>query len=127
MSITLTYTFATAQELAAHINGTGRHTQQAAPVTLVTPEKKPVAEPAPSPSGATPQTTVQEAPAPEKASGSEKALTLDDAKALTMKLVSAKGRDTAKGLLDKFSVPVAAKLAPEQVADFCRQAEELLK
>jgi hypothetical protein len=52
--------------------------------------------------------------------------TLDDAKALTMKVVAAKGRDTAVELLAKFGVKVAAKLEAGQVDAFCAEAEAVL-
>lgn len=52
--------------------------------------------------------------------------TLDDAKALTMKVVAAKGRDSAVELLAKFGVKVAAKLEAGQVDAFCAGAEAVL-
>lgn len=52
--------------------------------------------------------------------------TLDEAKALTMKVVAAKGRDTAVELLAKFGVKVAAKLEAGQVDAFCAEAEAVL-
>jgi hypothetical protein len=52
--------------------------------------------------------------------------TVDDAKALTMKIVADKGRDTAVELLKKYGVPVAAKLPADQVAAFCTDAEAVL-
>ena len=52
--------------------------------------------------------------------------TLDDAKALTMKVVAAKGRDAAVELLAKFGVKVAAKLEAGQVDAFCAEAEAVL-
>ncbi len=52
--------------------------------------------------------------------------TLDDAKALTMKVVAAKGRDAAVELLAKFGVKVAAKLEAGQVDAFCAEAVAVL-
>jgi hypothetical protein len=52
--------------------------------------------------------------------------TIDKAKALTMKIVADKGRDTAVELLKKYGVPVAAKLPADQVAAFCTDAEAVL-
>lgn len=73
-------------------------------------------------------------PAPEKneemgttdESGGATGKTLDDAKALTMKVVAAKGRDTAVELLAKFGVKVAAKLEAGQIDAFCAEAEAVL-
>lgn len=62
--------------------------------------------------------------APEQESVS--AATIDDAKALTLKLVSAKGADFTRALLKEFNVPVAAKLAPEQVGPFVVRAQQAL-
>ena len=54
------------------------------------------------------------------------ALTIDQAKDLTMKIVAAKGRDAAVELLKKYGVPVAAKLAADQVNAFCADADAVL-
>lgn len=51
---------------------------------------------------------------------------IDKAKDLTMKIVAAKGRDEAVKLLQKYGVPVAAKLPADQVAAFCTDAEAVL-
>lgn len=74
-----------------------------------------------------PSDAVQDSPA-QSATGEStgKEYSVDDAKALTMKIVSSKGRDAAVTLLQKYGVPVAAKLAPEQIAPFCEDAEKVL-
>lgn len=56
----------------------------------------------------------------------EKTYTIDDAKALTNKLVAASKRDEVVALLAKFEVKVAAKLPEDKIADFCKKAEALL-
>lgn len=75
---------------------------------------------------AQPAATEKSTEAPTAATSGDKVYTVDDAKALTMKIVPAKGRDAAVGLLQKYGVPVAAKLAPEQIVPFCQEAEQLL-
>src|SRR5574343_81726 len=70
---------------------------------------------------AQPAATEKSTVAPTAATSGDKVYTVDDAKALTMKIVPAKGRDVAVGLLQKYGVPVAAKLAPEQIVPFCRE------
>lgn len=67
-----------------------------------------------------------ESSAPSGSGASEKTYSIDDAKALTMKIVASKGRDAAVKLLKKYGVPVAAKLAADQVAGFCADAEQVL-
>lgn len=87
--------------------------------------KKPDATTASSPSGAEPQASA--APAQESAAAADApARTLDEAKDLTMKIVGAKGRDAAVELLKKYGVPVAAKLAADQVGAFCKDADAVL-
>lgn len=89
---------------------------------------KPVAE---KPAQSSGTTSAPSAPAPDSSApsdtGASTGKTIDDAKALTMKLVASKGRDVAVGLLQKFGVPVAAKLSADQIDAFCAEAEELLK
>ena len=75
---------------------------------------------------AQPVATEKSTEAPTAATSGDKVYTVDDAKALTMKIVPAKGRDAAVGLLQKYGVPVAAKLAPEHIVPFCQEAEQLL-
>ncbi|SDH42049.1 hypothetical protein [Propionivibrio dicarboxylicus] len=60
------------------------------------------------------------------ASTEGKTFTIDDAKALTMKIVGDKGRDAAVALLDKYAVKVAAKLPADKVAEFCTDAQKVL-
>lgn len=73
-----------------------------------------------APPAATPDT-----PAPTAAVVG-KTYTIDDAKALTMKIVADKGRDTAVNLLKGYGVPVAAKLPADKIAAFCTDAEKVL-
>jgi predicted component of type VI protein secretion system len=85
------------------------------------PKAQPTAAASVAPPAATPAT-----PASTAADSGDKPRTIDEAKALTMKIVADKGRDTAVELLKKFGVPVAAKLAADQVAAFCSDAEAVL-
>lgn len=152
MSITLTYTFASIEELQAHL--AGKHatpavvktdfTDNTSPVlvaagatcnahTAATTAKKSDAPTASSPSGAKPPADEVKPAAQEKATAPAadagepgKSYTVDDAKALTMKIVADKGRDAAVALLKKYDVPVAAKLPAEKIAAFCREAEGVL-
>lgn len=142
-TITLTYQFADEAELQAHFarNESGpppsRVVIAPTPVQPVKQEAAPAKKPdaqastASAPSGATPP-AASPAPAPAAqatettADAPATGRTIEEAKALTIKLVQAKGRDTAKALLDEFKVPVAAKLAPEQVDEFVAKAEKLL-
>lgn len=62
----------------------------------------------------------------ESPASNDKIFTIDDAKALTMKIVADKGRDAAVTLLKKYDVPVAAKLPADKVAAFCTEAEQVL-
>lgn len=86
--------------------------------------KKPDATTASSPSGAEPQTSAE--PAQETAPADAPTRTIEHAKALTMKIVADKGRDAAVELLKKYGVPVAAKLAADQVGAFCADADAVL-
>lgn len=134
--IQATVTLSNAAQLAAFnafITGGGatvepesvKPTFNPAPVKKDAEVKKPAATTASSPSGAEPQASA--APAQEKASAADAPeRTVDDAKALTMKIVADKGRDTAVELLKKYGVPVAAKLAADQVGAFCADAEAVL-
>lgn len=76
-------------------------------------------------SAAQPAATEKATPAPTAAASGGDA-TIDKAKALTMKIVADKGRDSAVKLLTKYGVPVAAKLPADQVAAFCTDAEAVL-
>jgi len=85
-----------------------------------------VKKPAPS-SGTTSESAASAAPSDTGASsGDAPERTLDEAKALTMKIVAAKGRDAAVELLKKYGVPVAAKLQADQVGAFCADADAVL-
>lgn len=86
--------------------------------------KKPDATTASSPSGAEPQASAE--PAQETAPADAPTRTIDEAKSLTMKIVADKGRDAAVELLKKYGVPVAAKLAADQIAAFCADADAVL-
>lgn len=90
--------------------------------------KKPAAETAPTPStGGTSASAESAAPSDTGAStGDAPERTVDDAKALTMKIVADKGRDAAVALLGKYGVPVAAKLPADQIAAFCADADAVL-
>lgn len=107
-------------------------TSPAAPKTEVKKEAAQVKEPEAkkeepkAAESAQPAATEKSTEAPTAATSGDKVYTVDDAKALTMKIVPAKGRDAAVGLLQKYGVPVAAKLAPEQIVPFCQEAEQLL-
>lgn len=102
----------------------------AKPETKKQEKAAPTAETSQSSTGTTsaPSDAVQDSPAPSgtgESTGS-RTYSVDDAKALTMKIVSSRGRDVAVQLLQKYGVPVAAKLAPEQIAPFCEDAEKVL-
>lgn len=88
------------------------------------PDPKPQAAATETPA-ATPSTAAATA-APETKAEPSAGKTIDDAKALTMKIVASKGRDAAVELLKKYGVPVAAKLAADQVTAFCADAEQVL-
>lgn len=143
--ITMTFSVANEQQLAALVaatNGGGTmpaispcqgHAVETAKAEAKKPEKQ-AAAPKEEKAAAT-QAIAGASAAPEQkvensnvqqASGDDKAYTIDDAKSLTMKIVSAKGRDAAVDLLGKFGVPVAAKLAADQVNGFCAAAERVL-
>lgn len=86
----------------------------------------PKVEAAPTPATAAPTA----APEPKAENSAPAAAgeqrTIDEAKALTIKIVSAKGRDTAVKLLSKYGVPVAAKLTADQITPFVLDAEKVL-
>ena len=82
-------------------------------------------EKAPTPPPVAPEKNEEVGPA-DGSAGAASNRTLDDAKALTMKVVAAKGSDVAVELLAKFGVKVAAKLEAGQVDAFCAEAEAVL-
>lgn len=92
------------------------------------PAKKSVQKEAPAPTPATAAPAAAPEPKAENsapaAAGEQR--TIDEAKALTIKIVSAKGREAAVNLLSKYGVPVAAKLAADQVTPFVLDAEKVL-
>ena len=87
--------------------------------------KKLAATTASSPSGAEPQTSAEPAQETGKPADAP-ARTIDEAKSLTMKIVADTGRDAAVERLKKYGVPVAAKLAADQVGAFCADADAVL-
>lgn len=113
----------------ATIHVTAATVSKDAPPARVTAEaKKPAAETAPAPSsGGTSGAAESAAPSDTGASsGDTPARTVDDAKALTKKIVADKGREAAVALLTKYNVPVAAKLPADQVEAFCADADKVL-
>lgn len=88
--------------------------------------KKPASALAEKPAAS--QATAEEpaAATPKAETSGDKVYTVDDAKALTMKIVADKGRDAAVGLLKSYDVPVAAKLPADKIEAFCRDAEKVL-
>ena len=134
--ITMSFTVSTPADLAKLVAAANGGVMTATEATLNAQAKAdpkevkkadPKSEPAAAnaaPPAAT-QATQEQTAAP---SGGEQtaAATIDKAKALTMKLVSDKGRDAAVKLLQKYGVPVAAKLPGDQVAAFCTDAEAVL-
>lgn len=113
------------------MSGTLQNVETTATVEKPTTEKpkveakKPAPAETPAQSSGTTSTSV-ESSAPSGTGESEKTYSIDDARALTMKIVASKGRDAAVALLKKYGVPVAAKLAADQVAGFCADAEQVL-
>lgn len=99
--------------------------EKPAPVKEEPKVEAPKPEPTPS-SGGTSESEASAAPAASGASTGP-SRTVDEAKALTMKLVAAKGREAAVNLLAKYGVPVAAKLPADKIAGFCAEAEGLLQ
>lgn len=96
-------------------------------------EKKPDPVVSEKTAAASPSTATGQANAPAQSAESSAPVqesvseaTIESAKALTLKLVSAKGADFTRALLKEFNVPVAAKLAPEQVGPFVARAQEAL-
>lgn len=87
--------------------------------------KKPDPKPEAAGASAAPPAATPATQAPTAATSGGDA-TIDKAKALTMKIVADKGRDAAVALLKKYGVLVAAKLAADQVAAFCTDAEAVL-
>lgn len=124
MSVTLTYTFASIGELQAHL--AGKHDTPAVAKTGTVQEKKPAAAEPSAPAAGAASTASSPAQETQRSDTGEKSYTVDDAKALTMKIVASKGRDAAVALLQKYGVPVAAKLPTEKVAGFCAEAEGVL-
>ena len=106
----------------------GLFANQAQNGALAEQVKKPAPAPKAEVAPAQPTATELEvaAPEPKVESSESKAYTIDDAKALTMKIVADKGRNAAVDLLGKYGVPVAAKLQADQIADFCTDAEKVL-
>lgn len=138
--ITMSITIHSAAQLeAVHAAVIGAKPANLAPETTK-PEQAQAKKPAPAATEKTePAATPSTATAPESAatksvetsdespaSNEAKTFTLEDAKTLIMKIVQDKGRDAAVALLDKYGVKVAAKLAAEQVSDFCTEAEKVL-
>lgn len=128
----VTITIHNNDQLAAVLHALGNYPAPAAPVgtppTAKTEKevKKPDPKPEPAAASAAPPAATEKAtPAPTAATSGGDA-TIDKAKALTMKIVADKGRDTAVELLKKYGVPVAAKLPADQVAAFCTDAEAVL-
>ena len=131
--IQMTFTINNAAELAAInqaalMSQPGAATEKAKEITAAAP--KPNAEAA---SKAADKVVVETEKKVEKLQGdtkpegdAEKTYTIDDAKALTNKLVAASKRDEVVALLAEFDVKVAAKLPEDKIATFCKKAEALL-
>lgn len=123
----ITITINTHEQLAAVLAALGLQQPSAKPAKTEKPAQTPVKEepqveaPKPEPASSAPEAVASSTPADAPSR------TVDDAKALTMKLVASKGRDAAVALLSKYGVPVAAKLPADKIADFCAEAEDLLK
>jgi hypothetical protein len=80
-----------------------------------------------APSTGTTSDSESSAPSGTGESSGDKDYTLDEAKRLTTDSVKAGKRNEIVALLKKFGVEQTAKLKPEQISAFCREAEELLK
>lgn len=121
----------TAAEVRAERDATGATMQEAkeavrekklaATTASSPPAEKEAAAPAKSSESTSASSNASETSAP-----AAEGRTIDDAKALTTKLVNEKGRAVAVELLAKYNAPVAAKLAPEHVGPFCADAEAAL-
>lgn len=145
--ITMSFTVANEQQLAKLVSAANDSTlptantiaagvlnkpQDKAAEVIKTTEKKP--DPAASEKGAAASPSIATEQASAQAQSAENSAaaqdspdaTIDTAKALTLKLVSAKGADFTRALLKEFNVPVAAKLAPEQVGPFVTRAQQAL-
>lgn len=123
----ITLTINTQEELTAVLAALGPQQPAAKPAKVEKPAPAPVKEepkveaPKPEPASSAPEAVASSTPADAPSR------TVDEAKALTMKLVASKGRDAAVALLSKYGVPVAAKLPADKIADFCAEAEEMLQ
>lgn len=131
--IQMTFTVSTPAELAKLVAATGGATlpvvDTSAPKTEAAKQegKKPDPKPeAPAAASAVPPAATQDTQGQTDAASGDKVRTIDEAKALTMKIVADKGRDAAVKLLTEYGVPVAAKLQANQVAAFCTDAEKVL-
>ncbi len=129
--ITMSFTVSTEAELARLVAAASKPTtcQGHAKETAKEEAKKPASAPAEKPAASQTTAAASDAATPKaetSAPAPASTKTVDDAKALTMKIVADKGRDTAVELLKKYGVPVAAKLAADQVAAFCADAEAVL-
>lgn len=122
----VTLTIQTPEQLQTLLAST---TGNASALPGVKKEKKKAGAPTPPPAEKQPEAppVTEKAEAPQAAAAAAAGeRTLEDAKALTIKIVSTKGRDAAVALLQKYGVAVAAKLAPEQLDGFCADAQEVL-
>lgn len=117
---------------AEAVDDTGRDQphEKPAPKAKATEAKKSVpqeTEKAPS-TGTTSESEQLEAQSDTgELAGDEKTYVLADAQDLTKKVVAAGKRNEMVALLAKYEAKVAAQLKPEQIAQFCVEAEGLLK
>lgn len=128
--IQMTFTVSTPAELAKLVAATTRDVSALGAVDPAA-NKQGATKPAPKPetaaaSAAQPAATEKATQSTTAAASGDSTVTIDKAKDLTMKIVAAKGRDEAVKLLQKYGVPVAAKLPADQVAGFCTDAEAVL-
>jgi hypothetical protein len=123
--IQMTFTVSTPAELAKLVAATGGGPLPVETTKQEVKKADPKPEAQAAASAAPPAATEKATPAQTAATSGGDA-TIDKAKALTMKIVADKGRDTAVELLKKYGVPVAAKLPADQVAAFCTDAEAVL-
>lgn len=102
------------------------HAKEAAKEEAKAEAKKPANAPAEKPAASQATAAEPAAATPKAETSGDKVYTVDDAKALTMKIVADKGRDAAVGLLKSYDVPVAATLPADKIEAFCRDAEKVL-
>lgn len=126
----VTVTIHNNDQLAAVLHALGNFFPTTAVTEGTPPKPKKAAHDKKEEPAATPSTAEASAAHEQKAETSDakpgSGKTVDDAKALTMKIVADKGRDAAVALLKKYDVPVAAKLPADKIDAFCADAEKVL-